>query len=79
MSEIHEHPLTEGEAIVENAFIIPYASEGCEEHYAERVIKEDASYSKETEKAKIDNPYLNAIIIGEALATPRCKKPFWKK
>ena len=78
MSEIHEHPLTEGEISVENAFILPFDSEGCEEHYEERVIKEDANY-KRADEIEIENPYLKPIIVGEALATPRCKKPFWKK
>lgn len=78
MSNTHEHPLTEGRVKVEDAFIIPYDSEGCEEHYNERVIKEDANYNG-ADEIKIGNPYLKAIVIGEVLATPRCKKPFWKK
>ena len=74
----HEHPRSEGEVKVENVVNLPYAGEGCEEHYDERVIKQDKSYDTMQKIGSI-NPYLRAMIIGEALNMPRCKKPFFKK
>ena len=76
----HKHPLTEGETRKELVPTLAYAGEGCEEHYNERIIKEDASYSSSgLTKIKIGNPYLKAMVIGEALSTPRCKMPYGKK
>ncbi|MBR3684926.1 MAG: hypothetical protein IKL86_01475 [Clostridia bacterium] len=74
----HEHPLTEGAIVKENVIVPDYAGEGCEEHYDERVIKQDKSYDTMQKIGSI-NPYLRAMIIGEALNIPRCKKPFFKK
>lgn len=75
----HNHPLTEGEVIKEKVPTIPYAGEGCEEHYDERVIKADASYvSAPINGIKLKNPYLKAMVLGEILSTPRCKNPYRK-
>lgn len=78
MSE-HEHPLTEGKIIKEYVPTLPYAGEGCEEHYDERVIKDDASYvGALNTKVNVKNPYLKAMVLGEVLSTPRCKVPYGK-
>ncbi len=73
----HNHPLTEGKVIEEKVVILPYAGEGCEEHYDERKVKIDANYrpsrisTKESKRSLI-----RAMVIGEAIATPRCKNPY---
>ena len=75
----HNHPLTEGEVKKEKVPTIPYAGEGCEEHYDERIVKDDASYNVPINKVKIFNPYLKAMVLGEILSTPRCKMPYKRK
>lgn len=76
----HKHPLGKGEVRKERVPTLPYAGEGCEEHYDERVIfKDDAYRPVVMEGVKIANPYLKAIVMGEVLSTPRSKVPFRKK
>ena len=75
----HLHPLTEGPIKKEIVPTLDFAGEGCEEHYDERIIKDDASYNVPINKVKIFNPYLKAMVLGEILSTPRCKMPYKRK
>lgn len=76
----HNHPLTEGEIKKESVPTLPYAGEGCEEHYNERTIITDSAYSGDNGKNMgIANPYLRAMVIGEAIGTPRCKNRYNKR
>ena len=76
----HDHPLTEGKVIKEEVVNLPYGSEGCEEHYTERNLKIDANYNPTCIQSREGKrQFIRTMIIGEALATPRCKKPYKNK
>lgn len=76
----HDHPLTEGKVIKEEVVNLPYGSEGCEEHYTERNLKIDANYNPtRIQSREGKRQFIRTMIIGEALATPRCKKPYKNK
>ena len=75
----HEHLRSEGEVKVESVVNLPYAGEGCDEHYEVREVVEDKQYAIKKTSLNKQNPYLQAMLIGEILAEPRSKKPFWKK
>ena len=74
----HDHPRSKGEVRIESVVNLPYAGEGCSEHYEVREVVEDKSYALQS-RLEAQNPYLQAMLIGEVLAEPRSKKPFWKK
>ncbi len=69
----HKHPINSKPTKVEKVDFVKYGSEGCEEHYNDRVVTSSAyDYEKLTTNGV--NPYLKAMVIGEALAVPLCKK-----
>lgn len=73
----HDHPLTEGKVIKEEVVNLPYAGEGCEEHYTERNLKFDANYRpSRMQSSEGKKQLIRTMIIGEVIATPRCKKPY---
>lgn len=75
----HSHPLTEGEYKKEIVPTLPYAGEGCEEHYDERIVKKDAVYDLKGKLPVHDREeILRTMVIGEAIATPRCRNPYIK-
>ena len=78
----HRHPVNPGSATVVEKIVTATAagSEGCAEHYNERTIVTDANYEEHvTDRAWLARDYARAIVLGEALSEPLCKKRFGRR
>lgn len=75
----HEHKIGEDSVIrTERVEIAEPGTEGCVEHYNERVIVTDKNYASQTGMDRLRNltEMQKIIVLGESLGTPRSKKRF---
>lgn len=75
----HKHPIgPESVAVTEKAVTVTaVGSEGCAEHYNERTIATDANYDAHSDDMSwLARDCARAIVLGEALSEPLCKRPF---
>lgn len=80
--DTHEHKVSEGSLKrTEYVDVAEAGSEGCVEHYNERVIVTDVNYETavKSERFKHLTTMQKAVLLGETLSTPRAKKPFGKR
>lgn len=74
-AETHKPPSARN-AKVEKVDYVKYDSEGCKEHYNNRYVSNDHYFLTPQEVARDYSIITQAIVLGEALATPRYKKPW---
>lgn len=78
----HKHSVNPESATVTEKVVTATAagSEGCAEHYNERTIVTDANYEEHVaDIAWLARDYARAIVLGEALSEPLCKKRFGRR
>ncbi len=78
----HKHPVSpESVAVKENVVTATQAgNEGCAEHYNERTIVNDVNYEAHVaDRTWLARDYARAIVIGEALSEPMCKRRFGRR
>ena len=70
--DVHKHPAASGSTVQKTNFV-EYGTEGCPEHYKDRYISQDEVL---VEIPRDYSAIAEAIVIGEALGSPRSKKPW---